>query len=37
MPGGALEVTLDAGFHARQVGPVRAVACGVVADELLAD
>ena len=36
MPGGDLRVSLDAGMHARQVGPVRAVATGELAPELLA-
>jgi len=36
MPGGDLRVSLDAKMHARQVGPVRAVATGEVAAELLA-
>jgi diaminopimelate epimerase len=36
MPGGDLQVSLDAEMHARQVGPVRAVASGVIAAELLA-
>jgi len=36
MPGGELRVSLDARMHARQVGPVRAVAEGVIAEELLA-
>ncbi|RIK94637.1 MAG: diaminopimelate epimerase [Proteobacteria bacterium] len=35
MPGGELHVALDARMHARQVGPVRAVATGAVADELI--
>jgi diaminopimelate epimerase len=36
MPGGELRVSLDAKMHARQVGPVRAVAEGEIAEELLA-
>lgn len=36
MPGGDLRVSLDARMHARQVGPVRAVATGTIAPELLA-
>ena len=36
MPGGELRVSLDARMHARQVGPVRAVAEGDVAAELIA-
>lgn len=36
MPGGDLRVSLDAAMHARQVGPVGAVATGEVAPELLA-
>jgi len=35
MRGGDLEVSLDAKMHARQVGPVRAVATGAIAAELL--
>lgn len=35
MPGGELRVSLDARMHARQVGPVRAVATGQIARELL--
>jgi diaminopimelate epimerase len=36
MPGGELRVSLDAAMRARQVGPVRAVAEGEVAAELIA-
>lgn len=36
MPGGELRVSLDAQMHARQIGPVGAVAVGEVAPELVA-
>jgi diaminopimelate epimerase len=36
MPGGKLRVSLDSRMHAKQVGPVRAVAVGEIAGELLA-
>jgi diaminopimelate epimerase len=35
MPGGDLEVVLDERMHARQTGPVRAVATGEIASELI--
>ena len=35
MPGGALQITIGADFAIRMTGPVRAVACGEAAPELL--
>jgi len=37
MPGGSLEIGVGEGFDLTMLGPVRKVADGIVADELISD